>query len=114
MSFFPEGFLWGGAIAANQYEGAYQEDGKGLSVQDVLPQGLKTGPTDQPTPDNLKLTAVDGYHRYKEDIRLFAEMGFKVLRFSIAWTRIFPMGDEEKPNEKGLEFYDRVFEELQR
>ena len=112
MSYFSEKFLWGGAIAANQYEGAYQEDGKGLSVQDVLPKGLCSGPTENPTPDNLKLLAVDGYHRYKEDIKLFAEMGFKVLRLSIAWTRIFPNGDEEKPNEKGLQFYDKVFEEL--
>ena len=112
VSFFPEQFLWGGAVAANQYEGAYKEDGKGLSVQDVLPQGLKTGPTKEPTEDNLKLKAVDGYHHYKEDIRLFAEMGFKVFRLSIAWTRIFPRGDEEEPNEKGLAFYDEVFEEL--
>lgn len=112
MSMFPSNFLWGGAIAANQYEGAYLEDGKGLSVQDVLPHGLMTPPTQQPTSDNLKHLAVDGYHRYKEDIKLFAEMGFKMLRLSIAWTRIFPKGDEEKPNEKGLQFYDDVFDEL--
>lgn len=114
MKEFPETFLWGGALAANQYEGAYQEDGKGLSVQDVLPKGLLTGPTEMPVPYNLKLEAVDGYHRYKEDIRLFAEMGFKALRLSVAWSRIFPSGDEEAPNEKGLRFYDSVFDELQK
>lgn len=111
---FPEGFLWGGAFAANQYEGAYREGGKGLSVQDVLPAGLKSTPTEMPTEDNLKLAAVDGYHRYKEDIRLFAEMGFKVLRISVAWSRIFPDGDEEKPNEEGLRYYDSVFDELEK
>lgn len=109
--YFPDGFLWGGATAANQYEGAYMEDGKGLSVQDVLPRGLMTPPTEGPTEDNLKLVGIDFYHRYREDIRLFAEMGFKVYRTSIAWSRIFPRGDEEEPNEKGLEFYDRVFDE---
>ena len=86
---FPEGFLWGGAVAANQYEGAYDVDGKGLSIQDVLPKGgLGAPPTDQPTSDNLKLEGIDFYHRYAEDIALFAEMGFKVFRFSIAWSRI--------------------------
>ncbi len=109
--YFPDGFLWGGATAANQHEGAYMEDGKGLSVQDVLPHGLMTPPTEGPTKDNLKLVGIDFYHRYREDIRLFAEMGFKVYRTSIAWSRIFPRGDEEEPNEKGLEFYDRVFDE---
>lgn len=108
---FPENFLWGGAAAANQYEGAYLEDGKGLSVQDVMPKGIMAPPTAEPTEDNLKLVGIDFYHRYKEDIRLFAEMGFKIYRTSIAWSRIFPNGDEETPNEKGLEFYDRVFDE---
>ena len=65
---FPDNFLWGGAVAANQCEGAYNEDGKGLSIQDVLPQGLKNDPTPMPTPDNLKLVGVDFYHRYKEDV----------------------------------------------
>lgn len=111
---FPEKFLWGGAIAANQCEGAYIEDGKGLSVQDVLPYGMKGGWTDTPVADNLKLEGIDFYHRYKEDIKLFAQMGFKVLRISIAWSRIFPRGDEEEPNQLGLEFYDRVFEECLR
>lgn len=111
---FPENFLWGGAVAANQCEGAYNEDGKGLSIQDVLPQGLKGPVTDGPTPDNRKLVGVDFYHRYKEDVALFAEMGFKVFRTSIAWSRIFPNGDEETPNEKGLQFYDDLFDECRK
>lgn len=109
---FPEGFLWGGATAANQIEGAYAEDGKGLSVQDVLPGGVVKPPSAGPTPDNLKLEAIDFYHRYQEDIALFAEMGFKVFRLSIAWSRIFPRGDEAEPNAAGLAFYDRVIDEL--
>lgn len=108
---FPKNFLWGGAVAANQCEGAYNEDGKGLSIQDVTPHGIKGPRTEVPTPDNMKLIGIDFYHRYKEDIKLFAEMGFKVFRTSIAWSRIFPNGDEETPNEKGLEFYDRLFDE---
>lgn len=111
MNTFPDNFLWGGAVAANQCEGAYREDGKGLSVQDVLPRGLRGARTEEPTPDNLKLEAIDFYHRYKDDIKLFAEMGFKVFRTSIAWSRIFPQGDEEQPNEKGLQFYDNLFDE---
>ncbi|GAA4798849.1 Aryl-phospho-beta-D-glucosidase BglH [Corynebacterium canis] len=111
---FPKGFLWGGATAANQIEGAYNVDGKGLSIQDVLPRGVMAPPTQEPTPDNLKLEAIDFYHRYAEDIALFAEMGFKVFRFSIAWSRIFPRGDEEEPNEAGLAFYDRVLDELEK
>ena len=108
---FPKNFLWGGAVAANQCEGAYKEDGKGLDIEDVLPHGLKTPPTLEPTPDNLKLRGIDFYHRYKEDIRLFAEMGFKCFRLSIAWSRIFPNGDDREPNEAGLKFYDDVFDE---
>ncbi|MDN0059998.1 glycoside hydrolase family 1 protein [Mediterraneibacter glycyrrhizinilyticus] len=108
---FPKNFLWGGAVAANQCEGAYNEDGKGLSIQDVMPHGIKGPRTKEPTPDNMKLVGIDFYHRYKEDIRLFAEMGFKVFRLSIAWSRIFPKGDEETPNEAGLKFYDDVFDE---
>lgn len=111
---FPENFLWGGAVAANQCEGAYNEDGKGLSIQDVMPRGIKGARTAAPTEDNMKLTAVDFYHRYREDIRLLAEMGFKVFRLSIAWSRIFPRGDEKEPNEKGLAFYDKVFDECHR
>lgn len=109
---FPEGFLWGGATAANQIEGAYAEDGKGLSVQDVLPGGVVKPVSAGPTPDNLKLEAIDFYHRYQEDIALFAEMGFKVFRLSIAWSRIFPRDDEAEPNAAGLAFYDRVIDEL--
>lgn len=112
---FPREFLWGGAVAANQVEGAYLADGKGLSIQDVLPHGgIAKEPTEEPTPDNLKLEAIDFYHRYAEDIALFAEMGFSVFRFSIAWSRIFPNGDEETPNEAGLAFYDRVLDELEK
>lgn len=111
---FPESFLWGGATAANQIEGAYDEDGKGLSVQDVMPHGISAPRTALPTSDNLKLTAIDHYHRYAEDIALFAEMGFTTYRFSIAWSRIFPRGDELEPNEEGLAFYDRILDELER
>ncbi len=114
MTRFPEGFLWGGATAANQFEGAYLADGKGLSIQDVMPEGILAPPTQEPTPNNLKLDGIDFYHRYAEDIALFAEMGFTVFRFSIAWSRIFPLGDEETPNEAGLAFYDRVLDELER
>ena len=108
---FPQGFLWGGATAANQLEGAFDEGGKGLSIQDVMPQGILSPRVDAPTQDNLKLVGIDFYHRYAEDIALFAEMGFSVFRLSIAWSRIFPNGDDETPNEEGLAFYDRVFDE---
>ncbi|SER78188.1 6-phospho-beta-glucosidase [Propionibacterium cyclohexanicum] len=111
---FPEGFLFGGATAANQIEGAYDEDGKGLSIQDVMPQGFVGPITTGPTPENLKLEAIDFYHRYAEDIALFAKMGFRVFRFSIAWSRIFPNGDDTQPNEAGLAFYDRVLDELEK
>ena len=111
---FTDGFLWGGATAANQIEGAYDEDGKGLSVQDVMPKGISGPRSERPTPDNLKLVGIDHYHRYAEDIALFAEMGFGVYRFSIAWSRIFPNGDETEPNEAGLAFYDRVLDELEK
>lgn len=119
---FPEGFLWGGATAANQLEGASQEGGKGLNLADVLPGGkvrlellMKPGfnyEIDESKYHYPNHEAIDFYHRYKEDIALFAEMGFKVFRMSIAWSRIFPRGDEETPNEEGLAFYDRVFDEL--
>ncbi|HEY3438141.1 MAG TPA: glycoside hydrolase family 1 protein [Actinotalea sp.] len=109
---FPPTFLWGGATAANQLEGAYDEGGKGLSIQDVLPHGgFPGGRTERPTPDNLKLVGIDFYHRYAQDIALLAEMGFTTFRISIAWSRIFPQGDETEPNEEGLAFYDRVFDE---
>ncbi len=110
-STFPAGFLWGGATAANQIEGAYDEGGKGLSVQDVTPDGGMSPRVAGPTADNLNLVGIDFYHRYAQDIALFAEMGFTVFRLSIAWSRIFPNGDDEEPNEEGLAFYDRVFDE---
>ncbi|SKA87647.1 6-phospho-beta-glucosidase [Clostridium sp. USBA 49] len=116
---FPEGFLWGGSTAANQLEGGYNEGGKGLSIADVLTAGTNTTPR-RITPVLEDGTyypnheAIDFYHRYKEDIKLFAEMGFKTFRMSIAWSRIFPNGDDEKPNEEGLKFYDDVFAELKK
>jgi len=119
---FPEGFLWGGATAANQLEGASNEGGKGLNTPDVLPGGkvrlkVLSDPGFDFELDTEKYTypnheAIDFYHRYKEDIALFAEMGFKTFRMSIAWSRIFPNGNELTPNEEGLAFYDRVFDEL--
>lgn len=111
---FPDTFLWGGATAANQIEGGYRNGGKGLSVQDVMPKGIVGPRTAEPTADNLKHVAIDHYHRYAEDIALFAEMGFGVYRFSIAWSRIFPNGDETEPNEEGLAFYDRILDELEK
>lgn len=113
MNTFPDSFLWGGALAANQTEGAYQEDGKGLSTSDVQPQGIFGPVVERVAGDfSIKDVAIDFYHRYPEDISLFAEMGFSCLRVSIAWARIFPNGDEEQPNEKGLLFYDQLFDEL--
>lgn len=111
---FPDNFLWGGAVAANQCEGAYLEDGKGLSIQDVLPHGLKGPRTRMPAEENLKLIGIDFYHRYREDVKLLAQMGFRVFRTSIAWSRIFPKGDEEQPNELGLQFYDDLFAECRK
>lgn len=121
MSIFPEGFLWGGALAANQVEGAYLEGGKGLTTVDLMPTGEKRwqiaiGKIDSFTPDENEFypshKAIDFYHHYKEDIALFAEMGFKALRVSISWARIFPNGNDETPNEAGLQFYDDLFDEL--
>jgi len=110
---FPKGFLWGGAVAANQLEGAYMEDGKKPSVADVMPNGVFGGPQYDaeyyPTHDGI-----DFYHRYKGDIQLFAEMGFKVFRTSIAWSRVFPTGEEDQPNEKALKYYDDMFRELRK
>ena len=115
MSVFRPDFLWGGATAANQFEGAWDVDGKGPSISDMCTNGSHTVPkwvTTAIRPDRLYPSheAIDFYHRYEEDIALFAEMGFNVFRMSINWTRIFPKGWEEQPNEKGLEFYDRVFD----
>ena len=111
---FPANFLWGGAVAANQCEGAYDEDGKGWSTQDLAPKGVVGAITDHPTEDDLKSKGIDFYHRYREDIAMLAEMGFSVFRFSIAWSRIFPNGDEETPNEAGLAFYDQLIDECRR
>lgn len=127
---FPENFLWGGATAANQLEGGWNEGGKGLSVADVYSfdsSKPKTEWLDQwmmmthdqvreamdPSSEKYypKRMGNDFYHNYKEDIKLFGEMGFKCYRMSIAWTRIFPKGDEIQPNEEGLQFYDNVFDE---
>ena len=113
---FPEDFLWGGAIAANQAEGAWLEDGKGMDMASCFPNGLHHKFQGRPVDDGSvyypQKEAIDFYHRYKEDVRLFAEMGFKVFRTSIAWSRIYPNGDDEVPNEKGLQFYDNLFDEL--
>ena len=126
---FPEGFLWGGATAANQYEGGWKEGGKRLSVSDCARHHLDIDVTDykahnsittkdieealKSTDDSLypKRHGAEGYSHYKEDIALFAEMGFKVYRLSIAWSRIFPNGDDKEPNEAGLKYYDDVFDE---
>ena len=141
MGRFPENFLWGGAIAANQAEGGFYEGGKGLASSDVQTAGTVTEPRyttyidKDGNPGAIKggffaklpegahhavidgynypyHEAIDFYHRYKEDIALFAEMGFKIFRLSIAWTRIYPKGIEETPNQAGLDFYHRVFAEL--
>lgn len=119
---FPENFLWGGATAANQLEGGYNEGGKGLNLADVLPGGKVRLKVIAQTGFDFEIDkskyvypnhdGIDFYHRYKEDIALFAEMGFKAYRMSIAWSRIFPNGDELEPNEEGLAFYDKVFDEL--
>lgn len=112
-----DNFLWGGALAAHQFEGGWDADGKGPSVIDVMTAGAHGVPREiTETIESGKFypnhEAIDFYHRYKEDVALFAEMGLKCLRTSIAWTRIFPKGDEEKPNEAGLQFYDDLFDEL--
>ncbi|WP_061034365.1 MULTISPECIES: glycoside hydrolase family 1 protein [Vibrio] len=110
---FPEHFLWGGAIAANQVEGSYNLGGKGLSTSDMLPNGiLSPHQTREERTPGIKDVAIDFYNRYPEDIALFKEMGFNCLRLSLAWSRIFPNGDEQEPNEEGLAFYDRIFDEL--
>ena len=136
---FPKGFLWGGATAANQCEGAWDADGRGPAKTDVTTGGAvdrdrmityidKDGNPGEMTqfaklPEGAKYAVLDGYlypnhdgidfyHHYKEDIALFAEMGFKQFRMSISWSRIFPKGTEETPNQAGLDFYRNVFEEL--
>ena len=113
-------FLWGGATAANQCEGGYQEGGRGLANVDVTPHGKDRFPV---LAGKMKMLEVDGehyypalksidmYHHFREDIKLFGEMGFKTYRLSIGWTRIFPKGDELEPNEEGLKFYEELFKE---
>ena len=113
MDSFPEDFLWGGATAANQYEGAYLENGKLPSVADVQPHGV-FGYPDRNAKFYPTHEGIDFYHHYKEDIQLFGEMGFKTFRMSINWSRIFPNGDDATPNEEGLKFYDDVFAELKK
>lgn len=121
---FPKNFLWGGAVAANQLEGAYLEDDKQLNVTDVM-VGIISNPdlkydekTNKWIPDfkedkvYLSHDGIDFYHRYKEDLAYMAQMGFKAFRTSISWSRIFPNGDEEKPNEQGLKFYDELIDEI--
>lgn len=116
MSFrFPDDFLWGGATAANQIEGAHTADGKGLSTSDIQPFGTFRELVSRQQGDfNIKDRAIDFYHRYPEDIALFKELGFSCFRLSIAWSRIFPKGDELQPNELGLAYYDKVFNELEK
>lgn len=114
---FDKNFLWGGAVAAHQIEGGWNEGGKGVSTADVMTAGAHGVPR-QITDGIIEglnypnHEAIDFYHRHKEDIRLFAEMGFKCFRTSIAWSRIFPNGDELEPNEEGLKFYDDMFDEM--
>nr|WP_315529816.1 glycoside hydrolase family 1 protein [Carnobacterium maltaromaticum] len=129
---FPENFLWGGAVAANQIEGAWNIGGKGLSVADmatykpnidnkdysahmtITSESIAEAMVDETDTHFPKRRGIDFYHHYKEDLALFAEMGFKTLRLSIAWTRIFPTGEEIEPNEEGIKFYESVFKEMKR
>ena len=141
MSAFPKGFFWGGATAANQYEGGWDAGGRGPALTDVITAGTATAPRMEtyqmpdgsikalpsmmPCPAGAKPVvaegyyypnqqAVDFYHRYKEDIALLAEMGYTMFRMSISWSRIYPKGIEEKPNQAGLDFYHKVFAELKK
>lgn len=126
---FPKDFLWGGATAANQIEGAWNRDGKGISTADVVHKAsdhhhmsmddvnraaIDRAIADRGTANYPKRRGIDFYDNYPQDIKMFAQMGFKALRISIAWSRIFPHGDEKEPNEKGLQFYDRLFAELRK
>ncbi len=116
---FPKDFLWGCATAAAQNEGAYDEDGRGLTNLDIMTLGSrekKRQITDGFLPTEIYpgKKGSDFYHRYKEDIAMLAEMGITAFRMSISWTRIYPKGDDETPNEEGLKFYDSVFDELRR
>lgn len=128
---FPKDFLWGGAVAANQVEGAWNEDGKGMTIEDCLPyrevgvddmtkqfaftsKDLEEAVLAGPEINYPKRRGIDFYHYYKEDIKLFAEMGFKVFRMSICWSRIFTDPEDELPNEKGISFYEDLFKECQK
>lgn len=129
MTKLSKSFLWGGAVAACQYEGAYDIDGKGLSVADVQKYKPDVDVRDysklseyslkdiiESSKDNKgiyygKRHGVHGYYQFKDDVKLMAEMGFKAFRMSIAWSRIFPRGDEGIPNEKGLQFYEQMIDE---
>ncbi|MBO0439364.1 6-phospho-beta-glucosidase [Candidatus Enterococcus ikei] len=120
---FRKDFLWGGATAANQCEGGYNEGGRGLANVDLAPVGpdrfpVITGEKKMFAFDDEHFypaqNAIDMYHRYQEDIALFGEMGFKTYRLSIAWSRIFPLGDETEPNEEGLKFYEDLFKECRK
>ena len=126
---FPKNFLWGGATASTQIEGAYNEGGKGMSTLDYVTYKTKEERNDDISSMDVtydqylsylkndeginfpKRRGIDFYHHYKEDIKLFAEMGYKVFRLSISWPRIYPTGLEDEPNEEGLKFYDEVFDE---
>lgn len=118
---FPKEFLWGGATAANQLEGGFDQDGRGLSIADALPGGkqrfeIVQSPDFKWQIDEHKYNypnhlGIDYYHNYRKDIALFAEMGFKTYRFSIAWSRIYPRGDEKEPNQAGLKFYENIIDE---
>ncbi|MET1626081.1 6-phospho-beta-glucosidase [Yersinia enterocolitica] len=123
VSTFPDGFLWGGALAANQAEGACFESGKGLTTVDMIPHGehrlaVKLGREKRFTLRDDEFypshQAIDFYHRYKDDIALMAEMGFTVFRTSIAWSRIYPNGDELTPNAEGIAFYRDLFNECKK
>jgi 6-phospho-beta-glucosidase len=112
-----DGFLWGGAVSAHQIEGGWDQGGKGISIADVMTagaHGVDRQITDGILPGHYypNHSGIDFYSKYKEDIKLFAEMGFKAFRTSISWTRIFPKGTELVPNEEGLTFYDALFDEL--
>ena len=115
---FKSTFLWGGATAANQCEGGYQEGGRGLANMDMVPYGEDRITVLKGIKPMLKfdddhyypaLVAIDMYHHYHEDLKLFAEMGFKTYRLSISWSRIYPNGDDDLPNEEGLAFYEEIF-----
>lgn len=120
---FPKDFLWGGATAANQCEGGYNKGGRGLANVDVIPYGENRFSVMDGTMKMLDFDekyyypakdGIDMYHKFKEDIALFAEIGFKVYRMSIGWSRIFPKGDESEPNEEGLKFYEDIFNECKK